>query len=367
MIIMIEPAERLAPEQRDFLTTVFQLYQRGDGWPILAQVEKVAPQGGGLLPIDNLLRDLTGYVRLLGSGETREHRVVLSPRALVLQNPQPPLADSFAYVVGFLAARQRGHQPKPGDLDAHIDWTEVADLLQRRWIPRTEDQARYLSSEIGTLLVGEGWLWRVFNGPNADGSWAATLGPETERFVGVKTAQEYLQRLDELLTDAAERDATWWKTFTEVVTADPASSVSDREVDSDNYDVALSFAGEQRWYVDQVSTALAARGVKHFYDQDKKIELWGKPQALEFQSVFRDKARFVVPFVSEDYARKAWPTHEFRSALEKAVQLKREYILPVRFDATDLPGLDTTIGYLEAADFTPEELADAIVDKLKSP
>ena len=364
MITMVVAPENLTREQLDFLTTVFRLYQQGDGWPILAQLEKVTAPGAHM--VDALLRDLSGYVRLLGSGELREQRLVLSPRALVLQNPIPPLADSFAYVVDFLAANQQAHQPKPGNLDAHIDWTDITSLLQRRWIPRTEHQASYISREIGTLLVGEGWLWRIFTGPGGDGSWSATLGPETERFAGVQTGQQYVQRLDEMLTDAAQRDATWWKTSTDVGPSQ-ADGTPDREVRPEEYEVALSFAGEQRWYVDQVSAALTARGVNHFYDQGKKIELWGKSQTLEFQAVFRDKARFVVPFVSEDYARKAWPSHEFRSALERAVQLKREYILPVRFDSTELPGLDTTISYLEVADFTPDQLADAIIDKLNVP
>ncbi len=41
------------------------------------------------------------------------------------------------------------------------------------------------------------------------------------------------------------------------------------------WDVALSFAGAQRDYVEQVAQALQARGVRCFYDADEQIELWG--------------------------------------------------------------------------------------------
>jgi len=42
------------------------------------------------------------------------------------------------------------------------------------------------------------------------------------------------------------------------------------------YDVALSFAGEQRWYVDVVNSELKAFGISTFYDDDSQVELWGK-------------------------------------------------------------------------------------------
>jgi hypothetical protein len=42
------------------------------------------------------------------------------------------------------------------------------------------------------------------------------------------------------------------------------------------WDVALSFAGAQRPYVEQVAAVLKARGVRCFYDPDEQIDLWGK-------------------------------------------------------------------------------------------
>ena len=42
------------------------------------------------------------------------------------------------------------------------------------------------------------------------------------------------------------------------------------------YEVALSFAGEQRDYVRDVNDALKTLGVKTFYDDDYAVDLWGK-------------------------------------------------------------------------------------------
>lgn len=130
------------------------------------------------------------------------------------------------------------------------------------------------------------------------------------------------------------------------------------------FQVALSFAGEQRGYVQRVASALAALSIHYFYDEEQKIPLWGKNQVEELQRIYKDDAYAVVMFISSDYARKSWPIHERRSALSRAVRERREYVLPLRFDDTPLPGFDPDVSYLKAEDFSPEDLAAAIAQKL---
>ena len=128
--------------------------------------------------------------------------------------------------------------------------------------------------------------------------------------------------------------------------------------------MALSFAGEQRDYVRAVASALTKRGVGFFYDEDDEINLWGKNLAEHLQHVYMTASNVVVMFISADYARKSWPIHERRSALSRALDERREYILPVRFDDTALPGLDPSVKALPLTDRPPETLADNIVEKL---
>lgn len=130
------------------------------------------------------------------------------------------------------------------------------------------------------------------------------------------------------------------------------------------YDVALSFAGEQREYVREVADHLKSVGVNFFYDDFEKANLWGRDLAVHLDTVYRKDARYVVPFVSKAYAAKVWPQHEFKSALARAVGLKDRYILPVRFDDTELPGLRPTIGYLDARKLEPKEIAEKILEVL---
>ena len=131
------------------------------------------------------------------------------------------------------------------------------------------------------------------------------------------------------------------------------------------YDVALSFAGENRTYVEKVAVALQNRGVKVFYDEFQKAKLWGKNLVDHLAHIYREDARFVVMFTSEHYVTKAWPTHERQHAQSRALLAQSEYILPVRFDDTEVPGLTNTVSYQDARKITPEALADLIVEKVR--
>ena len=130
------------------------------------------------------------------------------------------------------------------------------------------------------------------------------------------------------------------------------------------YEAALSFAGEQRGYVEGVALALQARGIAVFYDEFEKITLWGKNLGEELQSVYEDKSGCVVIFISKAWVEKAWPRHERRAALSRAVQEPGEYLLPVRIDNTPVPGLPDSVSYLQAKDYSPAELASTIAQKL---
>src|SRR2546430_17441156 len=85
------------------------------------------------------------------------------------------------------------------------------------------------------------------------------------------------------------------------------------------FDVALSFAGEDRQYVERVATALRERRVKVFYDEFMLVELWGIDLFSYFDDVYRNRARFAVIFVSKDYVRKTWTSHERQSAQARAL------------------------------------------------
>jgi hypothetical protein len=132
------------------------------------------------------------------------------------------------------------------------------------------------------------------------------------------------------------------------------------------YDVALSFAGEDRPYVAEVARALSADGIRVFYDENERASLWGRDLYQHLSSVYKDRALYVVVFISANYSRKLWTSHELQSAQARAFSESSEYILPARFDDTEIPGILPTTGYIDLRRLTPTELSALIKLKLSS-
>src|SRR5271169_3068828 len=103
------------------------------------------------------------------------------------------------------------------------------------------------------------------------------------------------------------------------------------------YDVCLSFAGEDRNYVAKVAAFLNSNGLRIFYDEYEKVSLWGKDLYEHLHGVYGKRARYCVIFISKHYGEKLWTNHERRAAQERAFKQHSEYVLPARFDKTELP------------------------------
>lgn len=129
------------------------------------------------------------------------------------------------------------------------------------------------------------------------------------------------------------------------------------------YDVALSFAGEDRKLAQALATALQKNGVKVFYDEFEKSKLWGKDLYQYLNSVYRKKAKFCVVLSSKHYVKKKWTRHELQSAQTRAWGQKHEYILPIKLDSTELPGVNPTTGYIDATTTPIEKIVELIAEK----
>ncbi|WP_300700587.1 toll/interleukin-1 receptor domain-containing protein [uncultured Phocaeicola sp.] len=138
--------------------------------------------------------------------------------------------------------------------------------------------------------------------------------------------------------------------------------------DQFEYDVALSFAGEQREYVERVAKFLKSKDIRVFYDRDVQSVLWGKNLSVALEEIYLDKAQYCIIFISSDYAKKEWTCLEVSAAMERMLhnRPKRiEYILPVQFDKTKIPGIGNTLGYLDGTQYTPEEIGQMVLEKLR--
>jgi hypothetical protein len=66
------------------------------------------------------------------------------------------------------------------------------------------------------------------------------------------------------------------------------------------------------------------------------------------------------------YAQKRWTNFEREAAQARAFAESREYILPARFDDTELPGMLPATGYVSVRERAPEELVRLILKKLET-
>lgn len=131
------------------------------------------------------------------------------------------------------------------------------------------------------------------------------------------------------------------------------------------YDVCVSFAGENREFVQQVVTSLKRRRLRCFYDRDEQARLWGTDLYTHLDEVYRKKARYCVMFVSQHYLVKLWTNHERQSIQSRVFEGDNEYLLPVRLDDTDIPGLRPTLGYLDGRRHTPSQVAAMVQAKVQ--
>jgi TIR domain len=116
-----------------------------------------------------------------------------------------------------------------------------------------------------------------------------------------------------------------------------------------------------------VERFLQRHNVPFFYDDYNDVDLWGKDLYTHLVKVYSEAGRYVVMFISRNYAEKVWTNHERRAAQSRALTERGEYILPVRFDDTAVEGLLPTVGYLDARRTSPEVLASKILEKLGRP
>ena len=135
------------------------------------------------------------------------------------------------------------------------------------------------------------------------------------------------------------------------------------------YDVALSFAGEDRKYVEEVALFLKKKNIAVFYDYFEEETLWGKNLISYLEEIYTNKSKYCVVFISQYYVQKEWTCYESAAAMVRLLNSnmkQKEYLLPVKFDETKVSGVLSTIGFIDGKKKTPDELGNLIIKKLHS-
>ena len=238
-------------------------------------------------------------------------------------------------------------------------------VLDRLVFVRTDTIERRVQIDRATpTKVGSAYQWK--DCADSDGLMIAIALPPGYSFGSYDPLLEEVKR-------SGERIAAYWyflapsttdRRITLTFSVEPLRNSIDNEIERLNralvlsrarpqtadYDVAISYAGEDRDYVQSVADALTAKGVKVFYDNFEEAALWGKDLYSHLVEIYGSRARFTLMFVSSAYGAKLWTNHERKAAQSKAFTQNSEYILPVRIDDTKIPGMLPTTGYIRAGE-----------------
>lgn len=133
------------------------------------------------------------------------------------------------------------------------------------------------------------------------------------------------------------------------------------------YDLAISFAGEQRPLARSVAERLDSAGYSVFFDDFHRAALWGKDLTVALRDIYGFEARWCLVLISQDYLRKPWTNLERQNALSRFMKERGRYLLCLRLDDAELPGLPDVVGYQELKDTNLQALHSDLLEILGSP
>ena len=134
------------------------------------------------------------------------------------------------------------------------------------------------------------------------------------------------------------------------------------------YDVALSFAGEDRPLAEALFLELTDRELEVFYDKNEQHRIAGNDLEEYLAPIYASEAAYVVVLVSASYPKKIWTKFE---SDQFAARMKTGSVIPVWFDGERAPPWDKS-STLGALGFDPTKemksqvggLADTLCRKL---
>ena len=136
------------------------------------------------------------------------------------------------------------------------------------------------------------------------------------------------------------------------------------DITAHTFNVALSFPGEVRPYVESVAKLLekSLGPNAYFYDNNYKAQLARPNLDTLLQGIYRDRSKLVVVFLCAAYGSKEWCGVEFR-AIKDIIKAKLDRVMFIRTDKGSVDGVFSTDGYIDATTHTPDQIAEFITER----
>jgi hypothetical protein len=130
------------------------------------------------------------------------------------------------------------------------------------------------------------------------------------------------------------------------------------------YDVALSFASEDKATVEKLIHLLMTKGIRVFRDEYAGPDSPGTDLIDHLVNLYARKACYCVLLISRHYPLKSWTEVERTAARERALRDADEYILLLQLDDVGVPGITTAKGYRDMRDGSVENVVGLLEEKL---
>jgi len=140
---------------------------------------------------------------------------------------------------------------------------------------------------------------------------------------------------------------------------------NDELLDYTIFDFAFSFVGEDREVVEEIYNKLKSKGYNVFYDNAYHTQLVGRDLYTGLRELYKNKGKYIVCFISENYAKKVWTSLEFTAIKERLMStfFAGDFLIPILIEnAQLLDDIPSYIGFYrhESVDKTVQMLDEKI-------
>lgn len=138
------------------------------------------------------------------------------------------------------------------------------------------------------------------------------------------------------------------------------------DITKHSFEVAFSFPGEVRDYVESIASELEKEigPNSYFYDNKYKAQLARPSLDKLLQDIYRNRSKLIVVFLCQKYEDKKWCGVEFRVISEIIMERKLQKVMFVRMDESSVEGVFKTDGYIDGRSHTPSDVAGFIKERV---
>ncbi len=147
--------------------------------------------------------------------------------------------------------------------------------------------------------------------------------------------------------------------------ADATHQSQDAAASPRRFDIAFSYAGEQREHVLRLDAELRKQfpTERVFYDRRHEAELAGIDLDATLYDLYREQAELVVVCISEDYARKNWTNAEGKAIKDLMLNQEDSRVVLLRFDKARVRPIPDTAHYIDGNVVPIDQIVRHIIER----